>query len=96
MGGTRMTNVIARAVWPLLALAAVAFLILFATRDVGAQTANFNPCGKFEVASAAPGVSADINTSFGIGIGEDCICRTADDNRAQYNFGGVVTFTPEE
>ncbi|NIQ83890.1 MAG: hypothetical protein GTN83_03405, partial [Acidobacteria bacterium] len=33
---------------------------------------------------------------FGVGIGTDCLFRTADDNWGEYNFGDVVTFTPED
>ena len=67
-----------------------------ATGNVIGPTQSFDPCGSFEVASTAPGVSADITSILGIGIGPDCIFRTADDDRAKYNFGGIVTFTPEE
>jgi hypothetical protein len=91
-----MSNIIARRTLLVLGtVAAAAFFILFASRDVGAQEQFFTPCGGYEFASTAPNTTSDITATFGIGIGPDCILRSPDDNRAQYNTGGLISFTPE-
>jgi len=89
-----MTNVFTRGAWLLLAPAAVAFLLIFAAKDVGAQVF-FDPCGSTSVSTTALGAPSTINSEFGIGIGPDCLFRTADDDRNRSNFGGVINFTPE-
>lgn len=83
-----------------LAIAAVALLM---GRDAYGQTSFFTPCIKGlatpdggALTSTEPNANADIFAAFGIGIGEDCERLTADDQPAQYNSAGLVTFTPAE
>jgi len=74
---------------------AIAALAMLMMRDAsGAQF--FVPCGKINVVNAAAGAPSDVNASFGIGIGEDCVPQPGVDDAAMYNFGGVVGFTPPD
>lgn len=76
-----------------LAIAALAYI---GGRDSSAQSPFFVPCTTLSVANTAAGAPSDISSSFGIGIGENCIFEPGVDNKNMYNFGGVVNFTPKD
>ena len=83
-----MTNALARQAWLLLAATAAIVLVLIASRHAAAQTnpAFFDPCGGATFESTTPGAAGDINGSFGIGVGPDCVFRTPDDDRSARDF----------
>src|SRR3990170_4386977 len=77
----------------------ITLLVLATLVITGTDTAEadyFAPCAKLDVADKTPGASSDIVSSFGVGIGPDCVARTADDDPAMSNFGAVISFAPPQ
>ena len=63
-------------------------------KDASGQDAFFQPCATVNVVDPSPGAASDINTSFGIGVGDNCVMEPTTDDENMYIFGGVVGFTP--
>jgi hypothetical protein len=82
-------------VLPLLAL----IVVLVSNDGATAQQTAGPPCKCFvptptlTLSDTTPGANPDATASFVIGLGPDGVPRNADDT-GDYNFGGVVTFTP--
>jgi len=73
-----------------------AFLTILSGNDSAFAVTNFSPCAISSLTNDSPNASSDIKGTFGIGIGADCIIRSADDDPEQVNFGAVIGFTPPE
>src|SRR5687768_13693394 len=80
----------------LLAVAVLALAGLSAADSARAQIPFFQTCGNVQLESAAPDQSSDITSVLGLGIGADCRMQTDDDDRDQYQFGGIIDFIPPE
>ena len=56
----------------------------------------FQPCSEVNVVDTSPGVNSDIDTVFGTGLNANCEVTVNPDDHKQYNFGGIISFTPPE
>jgi len=74
----------------------IAAVAMLTGSDAHGQSNFFTPCVLGSLVDTSPNVASDINATFGIGVGPDCQRNTADDQPAQYNSGGLITFTPPE
>lgn len=78
-------------------LAAIATVASFVWRDARAYT-NFDPCAVTQLSSTAPNTTADISTTFGIGLDTSTCAPFSSplERPGQWNFEKLVQFTPPE
>ncbi len=91
-----MTRYLPKTMGALALVVVIAALAMIMGRDASGQGTYFAPCGKVTIVNPAAGAASDIQTQFGVGIGSDCVVQPGVDDYDQYNFGGIVAFTPPD